>query len=84
MNPDSEIGTADSTDFTDFEEVIRDDRTNRFAAKLQGVANRNLLYLCNLRNLWLIKSVSVFGLNKRDARLVPQRNSGSRSKEILR
>jgi len=36
----------------------------------------HLLYLCNLRNLWLIKSVSVFGLNKRDARLVPQRNRG--------
>ena len=27
-----------------------DDRTNLFVAKLQGVANRNLLYL---RNLWL-------------------------------
>jgi hypothetical protein len=27
-----------------------DDRTNLFVAKLQGVANRNPLYLCNL---WL-------------------------------
>jgi hypothetical protein len=49
-NPNSAIGTADSTDFTDFEEVIGDDRTNLFVAKLQGVANRNLC-ICNLRYL---------------------------------
>ena len=42
MNPDSEIGTADSTDFTDFEEVIG---MTVFVAKRQGVANRDLLYL---------------------------------------
>ena len=30
-----------------------DDRTNLFVAKLQGAANRNLLNLRNLRNLWL-------------------------------
>jgi len=62
--PDSEIRTADSTDFTDFEEVIGHDLTNLFVAKLQGIADRNLLFLCNLRNLWLnpFKSVSVFGL----------------------
>jgi len=39
FNPDSEIGTADSTDFTDFEEVIGDGRMNLFMAKLQGDAN---------------------------------------------
>ena len=38
--PDSEIGTADSTDFTDFEEVVGDDRTNLFAARLEDAANR--------------------------------------------
>jgi hypothetical protein len=35
---------------------LEDDRTNLFVAKLEGVANRNLtylLYLRNLRNLWL-------------------------------
>jgi hypothetical protein len=37
--------TADSTDFTDFEEVIEDDHTNLFVAKLQGAANRNLLFV---------------------------------------
>jgi hypothetical protein len=42
---DSEIGTTDSTDFTDFEEVIEDDRTNLLVAKCQGLANCNLLYL---------------------------------------
>jgi hypothetical protein len=32
--------------FTDFEEeVVEDHRANPFVAKLQGVANRNLLYL---------------------------------------
>jgi hypothetical protein len=36
LNPDSEIGTADSTDFTDFEEVIEDDRTNLFVPKTSG------------------------------------------------
>ena len=30
LSPDSEIGTADSTDFTDFEELVGDDRTNLF------------------------------------------------------
>ena len=44
LSPDSEIGTTDSTDFTDFEEVIGDERTNLLEAKLQGVANCNLLY----------------------------------------
>src|ERR1700739_3304850 len=42
--------SPNSTDFTDFEEVIGDERTNLLEAKLQGVANCNLLYL---RNLWL-------------------------------
>jgi len=32
----SEIETTDSADFTDFEEVIADQRTNLFVAKLQG------------------------------------------------
>ena len=36
FSPDSEIGTTDSTDFTDFEEVIRNDHINLFMAKLQG------------------------------------------------
>jgi hypothetical protein len=39
------IGTADSTDFTDFKEVIGGDRTNLFVAKRPGVSNRKLLYL---------------------------------------
>jgi len=30
-----------------------DERTNLFVAKLQGIDNRNLLYLRHLRNLWL-------------------------------
>jgi hypothetical protein len=47
------LETADCTDCTDFEEVVEDDRTNLFVAKVQGVANRNLLSLYNLRNLWL-------------------------------
>jgi hypothetical protein len=51
LNPDSEIGTTDSTDFADFEEVIGDARTNFFVAKLQGVADHNLLYLCSLQLL---------------------------------
>jgi len=42
---DSAIGTADSTDFTDFEEVIGDDRTNLFVAKLQVVARRGVMCL---------------------------------------
>ena len=52
-NPDldSEIETTDSADFTDFQEVIGDERTNLFVAKLQGIDNRNLLYPWNLRNL---------------------------------
>jgi hypothetical protein len=57
----SEIETTDSADFTDFEEVIGDERTNLFVAKLQGIDNCNLLCPCNLRNLWL-DPFSVFGL----------------------
>jgi len=30
-----------------------DNRTNLFVAKVQSVPNRKLLYLWNLRNLWL-------------------------------
>jgi hypothetical protein len=56
-----EIETADSADFTDFEGVIGDVRTNIFVAKLQVTDNRNLLYPCNLRNLRL-NPFSVFGL----------------------
>ena len=53
FNPDSEIRTTDSTDSTDFAEVIGDERTNLFVAKLQGVANRNLLYRCyNRVKIW--------------------------------
>ena len=54
--------SADSADFADFEEarILGDDRTNLFVAKLQGVANRTLLNLRNLRNLWL-NPFSVFG-----------------------
>ena len=48
LNLNSEIETADSADFTYFEGVIGDERTNLFAAKLQGVYNCNLLYPCNL------------------------------------
>jgi len=59
-----EIRTADSTDFTDFEEVIGDDRTSLFVAKLQGLANRSLSYLRNLRNRWL-NPFSVFGIISR-------------------
>ena len=47
-NLDSEIETADSADFTDFEGVIGDVRTNIFVAKLQVTDNRNLLYPCDL------------------------------------
>jgi hypothetical protein len=36
FNLNSEIETTDSADFTDFEEVIADQRTNLFVAKLQG------------------------------------------------
>jgi len=36
FNLNSEIETADSADFTDFQEVIGDERTNLFAVKLQG------------------------------------------------
>ena len=61
------IGTADSADFTDFEEVIADERTNLFVAKLQRQDNRNLLYPCNLRNPWLNPS-SVLGFNRSLAR----------------
>ena len=35
LSPDSEISATDSTDFTDFEEVIGDDRTYFFSAKLR-------------------------------------------------
>ena len=37
-NPDldSEIETTDSADFTDFQEVIGDERTNLFVAKTSG------------------------------------------------
>ena len=37
-------------DFTDFEEVIEDDGTNLFGARLQVIDSRNLLHPCNLRN----------------------------------
>ena len=59
FNLNSEIGTADSADFTDFEEarLSGDNRTNFFVAKTSEVANRSLL---NLRNLWL-NPFSVFG-----------------------
>jgi hypothetical protein len=43
-NLNSEIETADSTDFTDFEGVIGDERTKLFVAKLQGIYNCDLLY----------------------------------------
>jgi hypothetical protein len=59
LDLNSEIETADSADFTDFEEVIGDERTNLFAAKLQGDYNCNLLYPFNLR----LNPFSVFGLN---------------------
>ena len=32
-------------------ELSRDERTNLFVAKLQGIDNRSLLYPCNLRHL---------------------------------
>jgi hypothetical protein len=63
LNPNSEIETADSADFTDFKGVIGDERTNLFLVKLQGVYNCNLLYPCDLRNLRL-NPFSVFGLNR--------------------
>ena len=44
LNLNSEIETADSADFTDFEGVIGDVRANLFVAKLQDIDNRNLLY----------------------------------------
>ena len=53
FNLNAEIETTDSADFTDFEEVIGDERTNLFVAKLHRVDNRNPLYPCNLRNLRL-------------------------------
>ena len=40
----SEIETADSADFTDFEGGIGDEPTNPFVAKAQGIDSRNLLY----------------------------------------
>jgi len=40
---DSEIETADSADFTDFEGVIGDEPTNPFVAQTQSIDNRNLL-----------------------------------------
>ena len=42
FNLDSETGNTDSTDFTDFEEVIGHDRTNLFVAKRQGVGSAKL------------------------------------------
>ena len=39
------------TDFTDFEEVIGDERPIFFVVKLKGVGNRDLLYPRNLLNL---------------------------------
>jgi len=51
----SEIETADSADFTDFEGVIEDEPTNLFAAKTQGIDNRNLLHPRNLWNPQLIR-----------------------------
>ena len=51
LNLNAEMETADSADFTDFEEVIGGERTNLCVAKLQSIDNRNLLYPCNLRNL---------------------------------
>ena len=54
LNLNSEIETADFADFTDFEEVIGDERTNLLVAKLQGIYNPNL---CNLR----LNPFSVFG-----------------------
>jgi hypothetical protein len=62
-NPNSEIETADSADFTDLRGVIGDERTNLFLVKLQGVYNCNLLYPCNLRNLRL-NPFSVFGFSR--------------------
>ena len=53
FNRSSQTETAHSADFTDFEEVIGSEDKNLFVAKLQGIDNRNLLYLCNLRSLWL-------------------------------
>ena len=41
----SEIETADSADFTDFEEVIGEEVRIFLRLKLQGIYNRNLLYL---------------------------------------
>ena len=32
------------TDFTDFEEVVGNEGTNLFVARLKGAANRHLLY----------------------------------------
>jgi len=52
FNLDSEIETTDSADFTDFEEVIGDERTNLLVTKLQGIDNRNLLYPCDQRDVW--------------------------------
>jgi len=36
LNLNAEIETTDSADFTDFDEVIADEGTNPFVAKLQG------------------------------------------------
>jgi hypothetical protein len=44
LNLNSEIETADSADFTDFEGGIGDEPTNPFVAKAQGIDSRNLLY----------------------------------------
>jgi hypothetical protein len=40
-----EIGSIDSADFADFEEVIGGRAYDLFVAKLQGVDSRNLFYL---------------------------------------
>jgi hypothetical protein len=52
LSINSGIETADSADFTDFEGVIGDERTNLFVAKLQGIDHRNLTYC--IRVIWVI------------------------------
>ena len=54
--------------------LLGDDRTNLFVARLQGVANRNLLYLCNLwlNPLRFLDYVFSFFTNQAPLRLVPE------------
>jgi hypothetical protein len=59
LDLNSEIETADSADFTDFEEVIGEEARIFLRLKLQGIYNRDLMYL---RYVICGKSVSVFGL----------------------